>query len=62
MAFALLLQHSETRFRIYQQDVCVMQTTEELPSSYIIPLPKKNEDFTGQNCTATGWGDIGKYI
>ena len=39
-----------------------MQTTEELPSSYIIPLPKKNEDFTGQNCTATGWGDIGKYI
>ena len=65
LIIVLLLQRSESqsKYQLYHQDVALVKTYRQLPIEYIIPLPDRNEDFTGQTCTISGWGTInGKYF
>ena len=58
----VFLQHSKSITQIYHQDVALLKTDNQLPTEYIIQFPDPNEDFTGQTCTATGWGSVSKYL
>ena len=59
---AFLLQRSKSTKQIFHHDVGLVKTVRQLPTEYIIQLPDKNEDFTGQTCKAAGWGLARKYL